>query len=173
MWWISSKSGSSFQPPRTLVLFTVRHGVLTGNIWPQVDKMIWCVECKGVVDIGTRKSSGRRKGQKFINQSQPSHSTLICFFPPVTLLSPPYVLLENQVTIWSCRDRDIVARAQGHSSWVTAVAFDPYFKGYVEIGSEVYMYIRPYVYTYLCMYVCMYVYVYMIYVCRESTKDCA
>eukprot|EP00047_Mylnosiga_fluctuans_P020633 m.94428 g.94428 ORF g.94428 m.94428 type:complete len:421 (-) comp8570_c0_seq1:2404-3666(-) len=33
---------------------------------------------------------------------------------------------DDLVTIWSFHEHDIVARAQGHSSWVTAVAFDPH-----------------------------------------------
>ncbi|CAG8501598.1 8175_t:CDS:2 [Ambispora leptoticha] len=40
-----------------------------------------------------------------------------------------YVLTGGQddlVTIWSFRDQRIVARCQGHQSWVTGVAFDPW-----------------------------------------------
>lgn len=36
---------------------------------------------------------------------------------------------DDLVTIWSLHERDIVARGQGHNSWVSAVAFDAYFKG--------------------------------------------
>ncbi|RUP50936.1 hypothetical protein BC936DRAFT_137062 [Jimgerdemannia flammicorona] len=40
-----------------------------------------------------------------------------------------YILTGGQddlVTIWAFREQKIVARCQGHQSWVTAVAFDPY-----------------------------------------------
>jgi Ras family protein T1 len=40
-----------------------------------------------------------------------------------------YILTGGQddlVSIWSLEDRNIVARCQGHSSWVTCVAFDPW-----------------------------------------------
>ena len=40
-----------------------------------------------------------------------------------------YILTGGQddlVSIWSLNDRQIVARCQGHHSWVTAVAFDPW-----------------------------------------------
>jgi WD40 repeat protein len=40
-----------------------------------------------------------------------------------------YVLTGGQddlVSIWSLAERQIVARCQGHDSWVTAVAFDPW-----------------------------------------------
>jgi catabolite repression protein CreC len=40
-----------------------------------------------------------------------------------------YVLTGGQddlLSIWSLPDRQIVARCQGHNSWVTAVAFDPW-----------------------------------------------
>ena len=40
-----------------------------------------------------------------------------------------YVLTGGQddlLSIWSLPDRQIVARCQGHDSWVTAVAFDPW-----------------------------------------------
>lgn len=40
-----------------------------------------------------------------------------------------YVLTGGQddlLSIWSVPDRQIVARCQGHDSWVTAVAFDPW-----------------------------------------------
>lgn len=33
---------------------------------------------------------------------------------------------DDLVTIWSFAERKIVARCQGHSSWVTGVAFDPW-----------------------------------------------
>ena len=39
-----------------------------------------------------------------------------------------YILTGGQddlVSIWSLSERQIVARCQGHQSWVTAVAFDP------------------------------------------------
>lgn len=40
-----------------------------------------------------------------------------------------YILTGGQddlVSIWSLNERQIVARCQGHHSWVTAVAFDPW-----------------------------------------------
>jgi WD40 repeat protein len=40
-----------------------------------------------------------------------------------------YILTGGQddlVSIWSLADGNLVARCQGHSSWVTAVAFDPW-----------------------------------------------
>lgn len=40
-----------------------------------------------------------------------------------------YILTGGQddlVSIWSLNERQIVARCQGHRSWVTAVAFDPW-----------------------------------------------
>jgi WD40 repeat protein len=33
---------------------------------------------------------------------------------------------DDLVTIWSFPERKIVARCQGHNSWVSAVAFDPW-----------------------------------------------
>lgn len=33
---------------------------------------------------------------------------------------------DDLVSIWSLNERQIVARCQGHRSWVTAVAFDPW-----------------------------------------------
>ncbi|KAJ3033110.1 hypothetical protein HDV00_006718 [Rhizophlyctis rosea] len=33
---------------------------------------------------------------------------------------------DDLITVWSFRGRCIVARCQGHASWVTAVEFDPY-----------------------------------------------
>jgi catabolite repression protein CreC len=33
---------------------------------------------------------------------------------------------DDLVSIWSLNERQIVARCQGHHSWVTAVAFDPW-----------------------------------------------
>jgi WD40 repeat protein len=40
-----------------------------------------------------------------------------------------YVLTGGQddlVTIWAFREQRIVARCQGHQSWVTGVSFDPW-----------------------------------------------
>ncbi|CAG8821567.1 4424_t:CDS:2, partial [Dentiscutata erythropus] len=40
-----------------------------------------------------------------------------------------YILTGGQddlVTIWAFREQRIVARCQGHQSWVTAVSFDPW-----------------------------------------------
>lgn len=33
---------------------------------------------------------------------------------------------DDLVSIWSLEDRVLVARCQGHNSWVTAVQFDPW-----------------------------------------------
>lgn len=33
---------------------------------------------------------------------------------------------DDLVTIWSLAERKIIARCQGHNSWVSAVAFDPW-----------------------------------------------
>jgi catabolite repression protein CreC len=50
--------------------------------------------------------------------------TCVCWSP-----DGKYVLTGGQddlVSIWSLSERLIVARCQGHHSWVTAVAFDPW-----------------------------------------------
>ncbi|KAG8532783.1 uncharacterized protein KY384_002661 [Bacidia gigantensis] len=50
--------------------------------------------------------------------------TCVCWSP-----DGKYVLTGGQddlVTLWSLHERRIVARCQGHRSWVTAVAFDPW-----------------------------------------------
>ena len=50
--------------------------------------------------------------------------TCVCWSP-----DGKYVLTGGQddlVTLWSLHERRIVARCQGHHSWVTAVAFDPW-----------------------------------------------
>ena len=50
--------------------------------------------------------------------------TCVCWSP-----DGKYVLTGGQddlVSIWSLQERRIVARCQGHQSWVTAVAFDPW-----------------------------------------------
>ena len=50
--------------------------------------------------------------------------TCVCWSPDGV-----YVLTGGQddlLSIWSLPDRQIVARCQGHDSWVTAVAFDPW-----------------------------------------------
>lgn len=39
---------------------------------------------------------------------------------------------DDLVTVWSFRQRRIVARGQGHRSWVTVIAFDPYTTTYSE-----------------------------------------
>ncbi|XP_043464297.1 WD repeat-containing protein 20 [Leptopilina heterotoma] len=39
---------------------------------------------------------------------------------------------DDLVTIWSFNDKRIVARGQGHHSWVSVVAFDPYTTSYAE-----------------------------------------
>ena len=33
---------------------------------------------------------------------------------------------DDLVTVWSCHERRVVCRGQGHKSWVSIVAFDPY-----------------------------------------------
>ena len=50
--------------------------------------------------------------------------TCVCWSP-----DGKYILTGGQddlVSIWSLADRQLVARCPGHSSWVTAVAFDPW-----------------------------------------------
>ena len=50
--------------------------------------------------------------------------TCVCWSP-----DGKYILTGGQddlVTLWSLHERKIVARCQGHRSWVTAVAFDPW-----------------------------------------------
>ncbi|KAG5519314.1 hypothetical protein PMAC_001939 [Pneumocystis sp. 'macacae'] len=44
---------------------------------------------------------------------------------------------DDLVTIWSFSDKTVIARCQGHHSWVTDVAFDPWNcnKGYYRFGS--------------------------------------
>lgn len=39
---------------------------------------------------------------------------------------------DDLVTVWSFHQRRIVARGEGHRSWVTVVAFDPYTTTYSE-----------------------------------------
>ena len=33
---------------------------------------------------------------------------------------------DDLVTVWSLQDHKIIARGEGHKSWVTMVTFDPY-----------------------------------------------
>jgi WD40 repeat protein len=50
--------------------------------------------------------------------------TCICWSP-----DGKYIVTGGQddlVTIWSLPERKIIARCQGHDSWVSAVAFDPW-----------------------------------------------
>lgn len=44
---------------------------------------------------------------------------------------------DDLVTVWSFHERRVVARGQGHRSWVSVVAFDPYTTSYSESGSAV------------------------------------
>lgn len=39
---------------------------------------------------------------------------------------------DDLVTVWSFHERRVVARGQGHRSWVSVVAFDPYTTSYSE-----------------------------------------
>ena len=39
---------------------------------------------------------------------------------------------DDLVTVWSFHDRRVVARGQGHRSWVSVVAFDPYLTAYSD-----------------------------------------
>lgn len=36
---------------------------------------------------------------------------------------------DDLVTVWCMRGKRVVARGQGHKSWVSVVAFDPYVGG--------------------------------------------
>ncbi|XP_063226257.1 WD repeat-containing protein 20 [Bacillus rossius redtenbacheri] len=44
---------------------------------------------------------------------------------------------DDLVTVWSFHERRVVARGQGHRSWVSVVAFDPYTTSYGEPDSAV------------------------------------
>ena len=44
---------------------------------------------------------------------------------------------DDLVTVWSFHERRVVARGQGHRSWVSVVAFDPYTTSYSEQDSTV------------------------------------
>ncbi|KAK7793633.1 hypothetical protein R5R35_004862 [Gryllus longicercus] len=44
---------------------------------------------------------------------------------------------DDLVTVWSFQERRVVARGQGHRSWVSVVAFDPYTTSYSEPDSTV------------------------------------
>ena len=39
---------------------------------------------------------------------------------------------DDLLTVWSLSERRVVARGEGHKSWVTVVAFDPYTTLYGE-----------------------------------------
>lgn len=39
---------------------------------------------------------------------------------------------DDLVTVWSLQDRRVVARGQGHRSWISVVAFDPYTTSYTN-----------------------------------------
>lgn len=43
---------------------------------------------------------------------------------------------DDLVTVWSFGDRRVVARGQGHRSWVSVVAFDPYIVSFSEPVTE-------------------------------------
>lgn len=43
---------------------------------------------------------------------------------------------DDLVTVWSFSERRVVARGQGHKSWVSVVAFDPYVVSFSELESE-------------------------------------
>ncbi|XP_072930195.1 WD repeat-containing protein 20 [Epargyreus clarus] len=43
---------------------------------------------------------------------------------------------DDLVTVWSFGERRVVARGQGHRSWVSVVAFDPYAGGPADAESE-------------------------------------
>ncbi|KAH8548815.1 WD40 repeat-like protein [Umbelopsis sp. PMI_123] len=65
-------------------------------------------------------------GEKLLDTYQTYYGGLTC-----VAWSPDgrYILTGGQddlVTIWAFREQRIVARCQGHSSWVTSVAFDSY-----------------------------------------------
>ena len=42
---------------------------------------------------------------------------------------------DDLITVWSFNEKRVVARCQGHKSWVTVVAFDPYNTLYADIDS--------------------------------------
>ncbi|KAJ8884485.1 hypothetical protein PR048_016342 [Dryococelus australis] len=44
---------------------------------------------------------------------------------------------DDLVTVWSFHERRVVARGQGHRSWVSVVAFDPYTTSYSEPDNAV------------------------------------
>ncbi|XP_041969847.1 WD repeat-containing protein 20 [Aricia agestis] len=44
---------------------------------------------------------------------------------------------DDLVTVWSFGERRVVARGQGHRSWVSVVAFDPYVVSFADQDSEV------------------------------------
>ena len=74
----------------------------------------WCLgyDRLYVAPVGTPSSCASKHGHV---PRQSFTLVYIYFFP-------------EQVAIWSFEDQDIVARAQGHSSWVTDVAVDPYLR---------------------------------------------
>lgn len=43
---------------------------------------------------------------------------------------------DDLVTVWSFSERRVVARGQGHRSWVSVVAFDPYVVSFTDPDSE-------------------------------------
>ncbi|XP_063627566.1 WD repeat-containing protein 20 [Cydia splendana] len=43
---------------------------------------------------------------------------------------------DDLVTVWSFSERRVVARGQGHRSWVSVVAFDPYVVSFTDPESE-------------------------------------
>ena len=44
---------------------------------------------------------------------------------------------DDLVTVWSFSERRVVARGQGHRSWVSVVAFDPYIVSFTDPENEV------------------------------------
>lgn len=72
------------------------------------------------------RMSQKAKNHRLLDLYQSYYGGFIC-----VCWSPDgkYVLTGGQddlVSIWSVAESTIVARCQGHHSWVTAVAFDPW-----------------------------------------------
>lgn len=45
---------------------------------------------------------------------------------------------DDLIAIWSLADRDFVAHLQGHSSWISAIAFDPWGPSEASLGEKSY-----------------------------------
>lgn len=43
---------------------------------------------------------------------------------------------DDLITVWSFLEKRVVARGQGHKSWVSVVAFDPYYTGYDDVSDD-------------------------------------